>query len=190
MSARRPPPRQDRPPAPATAGRGVVVVIVAVGLGLLLLWKGLDGPSSADIATSPDLGADDTDTSVAPPTTLAPPTTTAPPAVYDPQIKVVVANGSGVGGAAGRLQERLGGELGALVRNPTNLAGGTRVDETTVYFTNPQFESSARAMASHLSTTTTHVEVLPLPSVELVENGDIQGSGVVIALGRDLATTG
>ena len=191
MSTRRPPPRSDRPPpAPATAARGVVVVIVAVGLGLLLLWKGLDGPSSAGVVTQGnDPGADGADTSVAVATTLVPPTTTAPPAVYDPQVKVIVANGSGVGGAAGRMQERLGGELGALLGNPTNLAGGTRVDQTTVYFTNPQYEPSARAIAATLSSTTAQVAVLPLPSAELIENGDIQGAGVVVALGRDLATT-
>ena len=65
-----------------------------------------------------------------------------------------------------------------------------RLIATTVYFTNPQYESSARAIAQHLSSVTAQVAVLPLPSADLIENSDIQGAGVVIALGRDLATTG
>jgi len=188
----RPPSRADRtPPAPTIAARGVVLVVIAAALGLLLLAKALDGPSSADVSATPGGGGPGGVVVTTTATTVAPATTTTVAPVYDPTVKVIVANASGVGGAAGRLSERLGGELNALLGTPTNQPDNAPdVDETTVYYTNDAAIPSANAIAAHLSTPTTVVEVEPLPSTDLVENGDIQGAGIVIMLGRDLATSG
>lgn len=198
MSTRRPPNRSDRSVTPTGAGawRGIVVVVVAAGLGLLLLGKALDGPSSAEIATG-DGGAaigggtdPDTSTPVVDPaaTTAVPPT--APPttatAAIDPAVKVIVANGSGVGGVAARYSEQLGA-AGALVGTPTNLAEGQpRQAGSTVYYVNPESEPTARYLAAALSNTTVAVPVASLPSADLIENSDLQGAGVVVVIGQDL----
>lgn len=197
MSTRRPPNRSDRSVTSTGAGawRGIVVVVVAAGLGLLLLGKALDGPSSAEIAggggaaiggdTDPDTSApvvDPAATTTVPPT--APPTTA--PAALDPAVKVIVANGSGVGGVAGRYSQELGA-AGALVGTPTNLAESQpRVAGSTVYYVNPESEPTARYIAAALSNTTVAVQVASLPSADLIENSDLQGAGVVVVIGQDL----
>jgi len=174
----------------ATAGRGIALVVVAAALGLLLLGKALDGPSSAEItgdAVSSGTPTDDTtpaDSSTTVPVTAAPTTVAA---AIDPNVKVIVANGSGVGGVAGRYTDTLGA-AGALMGTPTNLAEGQpRVDGTTVYYVSPQAEPTARAVAATISNPTVTVPVAALPSADLIENADIQGSGVVVVVGRDLA---
>lgn len=188
----RPPSRPDRtPPAPTTAARGVVLVVIAAALGLLLLAKALDGPSSADVATSPGGGGPGGVPETTTTTSIAPATTTTVAPVYDPTVRVLVVNASGVPRAAAALTDRLGGELGILPGTPADQPEGVPdLDQTTVYYTSPEAAPSAQAIANHLSTQTTVVEVAPLPSTELIEGGDTQGAGVVIVLGRDLATVG
>lgn len=188
----RPPTRTDRtPPAPTIAARGVVLVVIAAALGAFLLAKGLDGPSSADVNANPGAGGPAGVVQTTTATTVAPATTTTAVPVYDPTVRVLVVNASGVQGAAGALTERLGGELGILPGTPTDQPDGVPdIDQTHLYFTSPEAEPSARAIAAYLSSPTTTVPVDPLPSTELIKDGDTQGAGVVVMLGRDLATVG
>ena len=109
----------------AAAPRGIILIVVASVLGILLLWKGIDGPTSdvADSSSSSstttvattDVDGDESiegdvdesdlsdilgDTSTTTTTTLFPPT---PPA----EVQVLVANGSGISGGAGTITDML-----------------------------------------------------------------------------------
>jgi len=109
----------------AAAPRGIILIVVASVLGILLLWKGIDGPTSdvADSSSSSstttvattDVDGDESiegdvdesdlsdilgDTSTTTTTTLFPPT---PPA----EVQVLVANGSGISGGAGAVTDML-----------------------------------------------------------------------------------
>ena len=109
----------------SAAPRGIILIVVASVLGILLLWKGIDGPTSDVVgpsSSSPtttvveadsdngeggegegsesdllDITGDPTTTTT---TTLFPPT---PPA----EVQVLVANGSGISGGAGTVTDML-----------------------------------------------------------------------------------
>ncbi len=187
MNARRPPGRTEPGSASSalTAGRGIVLVVVAAALGLLLLGKALDGPSSAEVQSAgPQASGSDTTVPEGGTTTAA--VTAAPttaPASINPQVKVIVANGSGTAGVAGKYTDQLNAQ-GALLGTPTNSL--QRVDGSTVYYVNPDAEPTARAVSAIISNPTVTVPVAALPSTDIIENADIQDAGVVVVIGRDL----
>ena len=130
----------------AAAPRAFLLIAVAVVLGLVLLWKGLDDTpglrplvnGGAETAVD-DGSAGDTEgvsgtitpTSTQavggdaepPPTTTVAPTTTQelfPTPTHAPnEVKVLVANGSGVSGAAGKVTDMLS-PLGWAMESPAN----------------------------------------------------------------------
>jgi hypothetical protein len=168
------------------AGRGFILIAVAVLVGAVLLGKGLDdtsprvstddGGASSDTTTpedSEDGGTGDTVSSPVDPST----------------INVVVANGSGVSGAAGAISE----DLAALGYPPPLATDAFAEADTpldTVYFaTNP--DSSAQAMQVAADLALPDTSVLPYPPEGAP--ADIGLAQVLVVLGSSpgmLATAG
>lgn len=181
--------RQTQPPPPPPQGsvaRGAILVVIALVIGVLLLRDddssatqvsvGTDTPASVDDGDGDGAGdgGDVSDTSSTTPTTEA----ARPPA----EVKVLVANGSSVNGAAGTQTDELEA-LGYVTATPTNAA--ERVPATIVYYT-AGFEPEARQLAGALGLADT--AVAKLPAVAPVD--DLQLSNLLVVLGPDLATGG
>ncbi len=140
MSSR--PPSRDRGSAARSAsmaGRGVFVVVVAAGIGLLVLKNGFaDGGTT----TKP------TTTTTAAVSTTTPGGTTIPTTVpATAPYKVLVANGSGLPGVAGKTTDFL--KTKNIVTLPPTDALTSDYAETVVYFTEG-YQAQAQAVAQQL----------------------------------------
>lgn len=177
--------RQPQPPTPSGHGsvaRGAILVAIAVVIGVLLLRD--DDSATTQVAVGSDTAADVDPGSVdegdeaddAETTTT---TTTEPP--RDPsEVKVLVANGSGVNGAAGGTTDALEA-LGYVTATPTN---AERVPNTIVYYTTG-FEAEAQALAAAIGAPPE--SVTPMPAVAPVD--DLQLANVLVHLGPDLVAS-
>lgn len=178
--------RRRQPPPPSAPGqgsvaRGAILVAVAVVVGVLLLRD--DSSTTTQVAVGSDRAGDIDGGRVQPDdedpeaTTT---TTTAPP--RDPaEVKVLVANGSGVDGAAGGTTDALEA-LGYVTGTPAN---AERVPATIVYYTTG-FETEAVALAAAIGATPE--SVTPMPAVAPVD--DLQLANVLVHLGPDLVAAG
>ena len=177
--------RQPQPPSPPGQGsvaRGAILVAVAVVIGVLLLRD--DSSTTTQVAVGSDRAGDIDSGTVQPDDDEDPEatttTTTAPP--RDPaEVKVLVANGSGVNGAAGGTTDALEA-LGYVTGTPAN---ADRVPATIVYFTTG-FETEADALAAAIGATPE--SVTPMPAVAPVD--DLQLANVLVHLGPDLVSAG
>lgn len=159
------------PRSSAMAGRTVFVVLVAAGLGLLVLKNAFDdggGGSSGGATTTSAV-----ETTV--PST-APPTTTLDKTAF----KVIVANGSGVAGSAGKWTNGLTA-LGYQLAPATNAKVSGQA-ASTVYFL-PGFEPAARDVAATMGVT--NVVAWPADNPPVAEIAD---ANVVVVLGQDVAS--
>ena len=155
--------RSSRPTQP-NAGRGIALVAVAVIIGVLLVWK---NPGTGQVTASPDLhsatsttaGGDDPAKDAT--TTTAAPTTSVPVA----ELKVTVANASGVSGAAGDVAEK----LKAAGYTSVAALNGDKGQPTKVYFENG-FEADAKAVAKAAGLPESTVEARP-PEVSIEASG-------------------
>ncbi|HEX9260534.1 MAG TPA: LytR C-terminal domain-containing protein [Acidimicrobiales bacterium] len=168
MTAARRPPREPRPNA--MAGRTVFVVLIALGLGLLILKYGFDDSSSGSSSGATTTTSSSTTVADASTTTTIDLTTT----------QVLVANGSGVSGAAARVSAGLK-DKGYNVLPPTN-AKQTGLPTSTVYY-QPGYEAQAGQVAQSLGATTTAAMTSPPPVAALGE------ADVLVVVGKDLAGT-
>lgn len=167
-------------------GRGVALIAVAVIIGIMLL-EATDAPDSlADpetVATSGTTG-DGSSTSSAPTTddTAATDTTAeGGDPDFDPgSVTVLVANGSSVSGAAGRLSATIG-EGGYSMAPPADALAD--VDASTVYYAEG-FEEAADAIAASLSPPPS---VAALPDPPPVSAGDLGDADVVVVVAAELA---
>ncbi|GAB4065444.1 hypothetical protein GCM10028777_14910 [Angustibacter speluncae] len=132
------------------AALAVVVVVVLV---VVYLTGGgnptapLGGPSTDPAATEPAA----TDPAATDPaaTTSAPPATSEPPApTADRALPLVVLNGTGASGLAGRVRDELTG-LGWTVGEVGN-ADGDPLAQTVVRYSAPEHEATAAAVATDL----------------------------------------
>jgi LytR cell envelope-related transcriptional attenuator len=162
--------------------RGAALIFAAVLLGIVIL-RSTDAPDSlaegepvATGATAPDTSA-----TTAPPTSQEESTTSSPPPSFDPgSVRVLVANGSSVPGAAGRLSATIGEDgysLAPAADAPED------VDRSIVYY-GEGYEEAANAIASSLSPSPA-VEALPDPPP--VAPGDLGGANVVVVIAADVA---
>lgn len=174
---RQPPPKT--PPGQGSVARGAILVAVALVIGVLLLRD--DDSATTQVAVGSDTAGEIDDT--APegsgdedPDATTTTTTEAPrPAA---EVKVLVANGSGVNGAAGGTTDALEA-LGYVTGTPAN---AERVPATIVYFTTG-FEAEATALAEAIGAP--EDAVTPMPAVAPVD--DLQLANVLVHLGPDLA---
>lgn len=175
--------RQPQPAnPPATQGsvaRGAILVAVAVVIGVLLLRD--DDSATTQVAVGSDTAAEVEDTGDDAPAEDADATTTTTTEAPRPaaEVKVLVANGSGVDGAAGGTTDALEA-LGYVTGTPAN---AERVPATVVYFTTG-FEAEAAALAAAIGAP--EDAVTPMPAVAPVD--DLQLANVLVHLGPDLAT--
>lgn len=142
------------------AALAVVVVVVLV---VVYLTGGgnptapLGGPSTDPAATEPaatdpaatDPAATDPAATYPAATTSAPPATSEPPApTADRALPLVVLNGTGASGLAGRVRDELTG-LGWTVGEVGN-ADGDPLAQTVVRYSAPEHEATATAVATDL----------------------------------------
>ncbi len=157
--------------------KGAILALVAIAIGVLVLALALDGPSGSETATTTTTT---TTTTTLPETT----TTTAPtPTVRAPsQVTLVIANGTDVDGAAGKLTDTLKG-LGYITEQAHNT---TEPQNTYNIFYLPGWEEEAKVVAraiGAINDQAVNTLVQPLPiNYEFAEVGD---SVIVIIIGKD-----
>lgn len=185
----------------SAAPRAFLLIFVAVVIGLVILWKGLDDNpqnTASNASDSPDQTAQLTEEQPAdlPPldvpeistttaavvetttTTSQPPLPTKPPST----VKVLVLNGSGVGGAAGAVTNLLKPH-GYTTLSPAN---GNKDEKSWVYF-KPEFSPDAKGvtdilgiMPDLLTSFPTNGLSVPEGSIDRVSTAD-----VIVFLGSD-----
>jgi len=177
--------RQPQPEVPTqgSAARGAILVVVALVIGILLL-RDEDSATTqvavgSDTSADVDEGADDEATDDGGDTTATSTTTTSAATRPPSEVKVLVANGSGVDGAAGGATDTLEA-LGYVTATPAN---AERVPSTIVYFTSG-FEAEAAALAEALGADAS--AVTEMPAVAPVD--DLQLSNILVVLGPELAS--
>lgn len=171
----------ERPPTGPSRGqspvRGVVLVCVAVVIGFFVL-RAMDN-TSADVATV-DSTAATTGTTAATGGAGKTGTTAAKPAARPPaQVTVLVANASGVKGAAAKQTDKLkaaGYKTGA----PGNAPQGLDLVTTQVMAT-PGYEADAAKLATDLGKPNAVKPMSNPPPVNLA------GANILVLLGTDLA---
>ncbi|MDZ7675512.1 MAG: LytR C-terminal domain-containing protein [Acidimicrobiales bacterium] len=168
--------QQPAPPPQGSALKGAILVAVAVVIGLLLLRDDSSSQTQVTVGADDDPAEDDDDAN----TSSSSSSTTA--VVREPaEVKVLVANGSSVNGAAGTQTTELEA-LGYVTANPTN---AERVTATVVYFTEG-YQPEAEALAEAIGASADAVQPLPTPAPV----DDMQLSNVLVVLGPDLASAG
>ena len=187
----------------AAAPRALLLIAVAVVLGLVLLWKGLDttpgiavSPVATDDGSAGSVGmveegpadlpmADEpvATTTTAPTTTT---TTTAVPAPTRPpnQVRVLVANGSGVPRGAATVTDVLS-PAGYTTLPPAN---ATPTDTSGIYYRSG-YSGDARAVMELVAPSNPDL-ILPLPAGGLdvpdATLDRVANANVVVILGADL----
>jgi hypothetical protein len=180
--------------------KGGVLVFVALVLGTFLLWKGPDEAqtsASSPPATDVDGGADDGDgeTDATEPaegsdgttvTSEATTTTEATEALPPEDVTVLVANASGIPGAASKVGETLAAE-GYNIAEPDN---AKEPSATTIVYYIADFEAEAQAVAEALGLDPDADGVVaevptPLPT----QDENLGAAQVLVILGTDEAPT-
>jgi hypothetical protein len=169
----------ERPPAGPARGsspmRGVVLVAVAAVLGFFVLRAIEDtggGPTQAEIEAANDTTASSEDAAASTDTTAAP--AARPPG----EVVVLVANASGVQGAAAAQSEAIasGGYQVLPAANAPSEVEATQVMATAGY------EADAAALAAAIGAPAESVVAMPDPPPL-----DLTGAHVLVMLGPDLA---
>ncbi len=167
----------ERPPTGPTRGaspvRGVVLVAVAVVLGFFIL-RAIDDTGAGPSLEPAGDAAGSTTESTAPPASE----TTAPQARPPAEVVVLVANASGVQGAAGEQSELIAG--GGYQTLPA--ANAENQVEATQVLPVAGFEAEAAALATAIGAPEGAVQAMPDPPPV-----DIAGANILVLLGPDLA---
>ena len=185
----------------SAAPRAFLLIFVAVVLGLVLLWKGLDDDLQNAVSNTSDSSDQTAQMAEEQPADLPPldvpeistttvavvettTTTSQPPLPTKPPstVKVLVLNGSGVGGAAGAVTNLLKPH-GYTTLSPAN---GNKDEKSWVYY-KPEFSPDAKGvtdvleiMPDLLTSYPTNELSVPEVSMDRVSNAD-----VIIFLGSD-----
>lgn len=185
----------------SAAPRAFLLIFVAVVIGFVVLWKGLDDDlqtTGLDVANSPEQVMQNTQQEPAdlPPldvpqistttvavietttTTSLPPLPTKPPST----VKVLVLNGSGVGGAAGAVTNLLKPH-GYTTLSPAN---GNKDEKSWVYY-KPEFSPDAKGITDILGIMPDLLASFP-PNGLSVPDGSVDRvdtAHVIVFLGSD-----
>ncbi len=182
--------------------KGAILIFVALVLGVVLLTKGTDvdtstaapggdenAPPAGDESGGGESGDDSGDTpATSAPDSTATTSTTEPADARPPEeTTVLVANASGLAGAAGLMGEQLTAE-GYLIAEPDNAK--TPTDTTVIHYIDG-FEAEARALAAvlgvDLEADPDAVSEVPTPVPTMDEN--MGAANLLVLLGTDLAPT-
>jgi LytR cell envelope-related transcriptional attenuator len=186
------PPRAGDGGAPIGGALAIVLAFVAVVAGFFIL-RSISGDAETNAF---DVRPTTDETGVAPdattPTTLPGGTVPLPVPQVTPPLdvftgaSVIVANASDIGGTAAQMTRAIEG-AGFTVLEPTNAAGLTEpMTASIVYFDTAQ--AGAQAVADTLARQLGGgVSVLPLEGTPQVEDGNLNGAGVLLLLGTDKA---
>lgn len=166
--------------------RGIFLIVAAVLLGVVLL-NATDGPEpfrttsgTASDTTEPESDDDPSDEPADEPADTT--DDTEPVAVRPPaEVTVLVANGSGVRGAAAGLADTIAA-AGYVVAEPANAPAA--VAASSVHYL-PGYEREAQALASLLNPAP---QVSAMPEPQPVP--DLRGAQVLVLQGPDLAPAG
>ena len=187
----------------AAAPRALLLIAVAVILGLILLWKGLDttpgitvSPEATDDGSAESVGmvdegqadllvADEPVATTIPAQTTTTTTTAAPPPTRPPnQVRVLVANGSGVARGASTVTGVLS-PAGYTTLPPAN---ATPTDTSGIYYRSG-YSGDARAVMELVAPSNPDL-ILPLPAGGLdvpdATLDRVANANVVVILGADL----
>ena len=193
----------------AAAPRAALLIGVAVAIGLLLLWKGLDdspmaadrpapaitedvtdadpgtGAADPDVMTTEPVAGEPDDADVVAPTSAVPTTTVAlfPTPTHDPnEVKILVANGSGVSGAASKVTDMLS-PLGWTMESPAN---ADKTGTTRVYYRNG-YQADARRIVEHFGEIPSLLEKMPTGGVGVPAKAEerVANAHIVVILGSD-----
>lgn len=189
-------PRVSDGPPPVSGVVAIVLAVVAVVAGYFILRSITDdgGPSALGNAGGgvQTPGGDDATTGSSVPTsntvgTLAP-VATEPPGLQVTGASVIVANANGRGGSAGQASRVLANSAGfEVVDPPTNATESTPdLDVSVIYYdpTNP----TAQTVANSLNVVMQGgLNVAPMPDPIPVTDGNLNGAGVLLMLGKDFA---
>ncbi|MEO5838618.1 MAG: LytR C-terminal domain-containing protein [Acidimicrobiales bacterium] len=173
--------------------RGALLVAVAVIIGALLIWRGHNDDNDTG-AVNAGTG---TSTRATTSTTLKPGTVTTRSPVTTPgattpigvtrqasQVRVLVANGSGVDGYATQVSQKLvTGSYASL--GPDNAKPGQA--NTLIYYRDT-YQEDARALAVFLGASANVVQALPASLADKLDQAianKAQGANIVIILGAD-----
>lgn len=172
------------PGTPVRRRRTTRLLAVVAGSALVLGACGGDDDDSSATTTTTSLAPATTTTTVAP-VSATTTTTTTTVAVVTEGAKLVVANASGINGAAGRLSDRLAA-AGFSTGTATNSTEG-QLPTTKVYY-DPANEA-AKAVADSVRSVLGGgaIEVLEMGVPAPVESGDIGDASIVVAMGNDVA---
>lgn len=156
---------------------------------LLLIGCGGDD-DDAESSTTTTLAVEPTATSttLASTTTEAPTTTTLPPVEYVTQgATVVVANASGINGAAGRLTDRLAavGFTTAAATNSSDSVGSLGVSQ--IYHVAGDADALAVAQSLREAFGGGDIEVLEVGVPAPTESGELGDATVLVLMGNDIA---
>lgn len=170
-------------PGGNAGARGALLLAVAVVLGIVLLQQfdsGVDTGARVSTNTSVPAGDETTTTRRVGLTTAPSVTPTTAAARPKGDIKVLVANGSGLRGLAAATSNSLKG-LGYATLSPVDTSTGT-VEKTSVQFADG-WEAEAREVAASLSLPASVVVRATSPPVAAADLGDAK---VVVVLGADV----
>jgi hypothetical protein len=160
---------------PSNTGKAVLLLAIAVVLGVALLHELDNGSARTALASKP---SDNEATQPA-----VNPTTSTTVALRTPaDVKVLVANGVGVAGAASKVASRLQ-PIGYQLAKPGNTANKETV--SSVQYA-AGYQAEALALATSLGLPSSAVQPLATPAPVQ----DMQASSVVVIVGNDLAATG
>jgi hypothetical protein len=154
--------------------RGAALIVVAIVVGLVLLRNGID---TGEVVASNGGTSKTTTTTVKGGGTTTTTVALKPPA----EVKVLVANGSTVNGAAKRVADALKAK-GYTTLPPASVPKGKEVATTTVYF-QPGFQREAAAVAAALGAPPLPA-VAPMPATPPVAPSTCN---VLVILGPDKA---
>lgn len=184
----------SRKPAPKGGGApmgstiSIVIAVIAVVVGFLIL-KNIndsdDGGSSSSNTTNPTAnteGSGDTSSTTSIVSTETTTAGTTPPQTVG--ATVIVANASGVPGAAGQMTKSLQTVNFTLIEATNSAGTETRLDVTKVYYVDtPEALAVANGVVQVFGGGAVVAAVMPTPPP--VEGGDIKTATVLVMLGKD-----
>ena len=171
-------PGAGSPEPPGAPARGVLLVAAAVALGIGVLASVSHGAAPTAAAAST---ASSSTTTTEVQRQAATTTTTSPATHQAGSVKVLVANGTSVPGAAGKLKTKLASD-GYDMLSPTDTSSPARA--SAVYFA-AGYQGDAEAIAAAAGLTASVVQALTSPGPVASSSG----AQVIVVVGPDLAST-
>ncbi len=162
-----------------------IAALVVGSLAIVACGGDDDDDADSSTTTSTVASAAPTTTVVRATTTTAAPTTTTTLALVTEGATVVVANASGINGAAGRMTDQLA-VAGFTTGDATN-STESQLEVTKIYYDpeNTNAMAVADSLRAALGGGDISVEELTVPAP--VESGDVGEASVLVAMGNDTA---